>query len=1021
MRHDHSSSSSANGGTHDRAGETDGSVTMGKLGSLDSDVDADVDLDSFAALEKLVFRENRKDETSKTPTRIRKRTRRRRRNGDLPDQDHEATSAEIRQIETAIERSNFAHSVLVKPPQPYAHPGETHESLRRHHKAVSAQVYHDRHRKNIGAVAPDWRKVLETMAQYTPAESTQWIEDGMEIRIAESTLDSILHGVGDAKIGAIRRRTGAAVKVSRGKPGTLLVSGTRSAINRATDELRHIAGKMSITRRYSPLAPGEVETETLDYDERFFTPPLSRDEGARGRPVNIRHHVYATVAPVAWTPRALEEYVATLVDSRLADRSLHALLYKTIRGDTFLDHERAVVRRLLRVFQMAPARAVASCSAFKLALAYMTARGDKYLPAARRLFVLMERRGLVMDADVFNILLRAPVRTRDLRKFHQTLRMMTQGKGHAPNLDTWILFLRLVKAPEVRAYILRTMHLKNLLGGTPPLALEPVAKAMAALDAEHTMRQPGGFELAAFLRAQEERYGPAWVTRHAGNQVLDVLGRHGLYGDAFAFLDVMASAPSAPSSPSQEGGGDVDGATTARCPLRGRPDAVSFNTLIAHAKARGKMPLAVNVLRKMKRRATAKQPDAETLRLLFEMAWTMRLRCAVVVVWRYAALARATTFGMRSRVEALFGRRIADAAEPEAEVGNEDPEANGENEEEMKRKNENHSDVTWLSASTYRELGGETLARELAGGRRALAFVRRETARLFGGGDGIDESDGDKGRGSPTPPRKMATFAAKGLECAFGRALAPGAALGAVLAQAVLADLRCLRARKEGRLGEVLAGARVRGLVLRRRRAGQEGWVDVAPLEGDGEEDVRPGDVWEDRWESEGWDGAGRAVDGVKGAAGGRDADPQRGHFAEVPPLREAAAAGAAAPEEMSAGELPGPDHLVAHKKVEEGSISKRLVVINPHVWADEAEAVAAAPDDDDDDKNLDGGSGKRSYHTELQRQNEEDVLVGLEEMAKSYRKIRYVWTDDKETEEEASGDWSVWEDEKSLPTNKQQ
>lgn len=881
-------------------------------------------------------------------TKIARQPRRRRKPKPGVEDLEESTADEyaaIQKIESELERSNFDRSVLVKRCTPTPYRSEAREGWREHYRLVSAQLYHERHRENVGGRAADWREVMKLMAQNTPEEAREWIEDGMKIEVRNNVLTRILDRGGDETIGSIRRRTGAAIKVSRDE-STLLVSGTRQAINRATEEFRGIVGKITITRLYSPLGPGEIRTEDLETRDTFWTPPLTREEGAYWRRRWTRLHMNALPKPSIWTPKSLEDHVTALVETSV-ERPLHVQIYGHRPRQKLFDHERATVRRLREVFQTAPLRTVASCSALKIAFSYLCEKGDKYLDDARHIFVLMDRQGLRMDTDVFNLLLRAAVKMRNLRKFRQTLSMMLQ-RGHAPNLDTWLLFLRLFESAEVRLYILQTMHAKNLLGTSE--AIERVAQEMATLDADHAFRT--GKDLPTFLREQEERYSRSWLTRDAGNRVLDVLSAHGRFSDAFALLDKMAKNYALiPANHVQE------------C-LAARPDVVSFNTIISHAKMRGKMPLAVNTLRKMKTGHLARQPDVVTLHLLFEMAWKMRMRTSIVVLWRYAVLAKSTSWRMRIRVAGLLTGNVA-ARSPAARASNQR--------------------IPTLSVHTA--LGGEALARELAGGARALERLRALVARFWGT--------------EPEPPHKIAALAAKTLlrSCA---GYSPSVPLGTVLAQAVLVDLRCMQAKKKAgtTLRDLMASAKVKRLTLWKRRPVLEnGWVDLAPVMWQGEDvQVSSDSQWRDEWNSEGWDvpkrvwvvreDANHALKSASDLAGDdNDKDPK---VLKVFVRREETWSGQRKwPSESMNSDDDHDDHddddddgsLPELSSLNSGEVSdmdqsikdteprpaeeKQLVIINPRVWADDHA--------DEEDR------------TELQLQNEEAILQALKELHECY------------------------------------
>ncbi|KAJ0119915.1 meiotically up-regulated 65 protein [Diaporthe amygdali] len=594
--------------------------------------------------------------------------------------------SDLDDLEESLERSKLARSVFVKPARNYPNKRESRQSLRAHHKSVSTQVHLDRNVQNllkegiyINPHSTDWRNVLSLLVSRTPEESVQWIEDGMKIELIEQKLAVIMSNGGDEKIGAIRRRTGASIKVSRAETpsetSTLLISGTRAAINSATAEFRRIAGRITITRLWAPLAPGEVETESFS-DNDFFVPPLTREEGGLWHRFKVDYNVYTTSWPTHMSHASFEQYVASLTDSVMLPH-LNSVLYNPTKHAVMLDHERAVARRLQRAFRNYEARPWVSCSALKVALSFLCRRGDKYLPEVRSIFVSMDRFGLRMDADVFNTMLRAPTKTRHLRKFRQTVLLMTR-RGFSPNLDTWLLFLRMVESVEVKSYILQEMNSKNLLG--TPIAIQRVAEEMAPFDAEHAMTQ--GKDLATFVQEQNDRYGPDWLTRDAANPVLDVLCRHGRFRDAFEVLDRMhAHLESIPMEFQADR-------------IAHEPDVISFITIISHAKTQGKMIVAINAVRKMRTGAFRTHVDRVIFGLLFELAWKSRLRSTISIIWKYASLVRLTTWRMRQRVALLL------SGKPK-QVGD-----------------------FGISESTHTQLGGERLARDLVGGEEALAKIR---------------------------------------------------------------------------------------------------------------------------------------------------------------------------------------------------------------------------------------------------------------------------------------------------------
>lgn len=841
--------------------------------------------------------------------------------------ENEEVLADINDIDKTLERSSFANSVFVPRNIDLGSARYRDKFTKRNrYKAISAQVYHERQRLSVGGNSVDWRMVLEEMAKSTPEYSLKYIEDGIEINVDKDVLARILQATGDDKFGAIRRRTGATIKVSRDE-STLLLSGTRQAINRATVEFRDIAGRIRVTRHYSPLDPGESKTEELGREKDFFIPPLSRDEGGFYDKQRLTWHVYSTPMPMEWTPKTLEDYVISLVDTYV-DPPLHSSIYPHTRKVLFVDHERAITRRLLRLFSRLPSGAGFSCSVVKLALSYMTKKGDKYLPQVRGLFSMLDRRGITMDTDVFNILLEAPVKTRNLRKFRQTLLKMTR-RGFAPNFDTWLLFLRMFDSIEVKSYILQAMNAKNMLG--TPEAIQRIAQEMASQDTNHAVVQRKPLE--TFLQEQEDRYGPDWLTRDAGNKVLDALSSHGRYEDACKVLDIMSeSYHRTPKTHVQER-------------LAKRLNADSFIAIVNHAWIKGKMPLAINIVRKMKTRKFAKQPSPTILHLLFEIAWRTRLRTTVVVIWRYACLTRLTSYRMRKRVSSLLSGELSDA------------------------------DGRKLAASVYHQLGGEALAHDLVGGRKVLERIKTLCRRLWG---------------EKYPRDKLGVIAAKVLPTAFEE-FGPTVALGEVLCQSVLVDFKCLQARKMSRIRDLLATAKVKSIPLWQRLPGEERWVDLAQLDPTDPSTIKYDDVWAEEWESEGWTAKPRVW----------VPEDLRDQFEKVYRIWQAERAeqGDAEPVEVFArdvkikaneGAAKDEDELQRMMAIEP-RMEKRMAIINPLVWNDDKDDVLAI-----------GGD----YTTQLQRQNEESILNALEQVSKNYMSFRYVFAADNEGTPSGSDDW---------------
>ncbi|EOO02719.1 putative pentatricopeptide repeat domain-containing protein [Phaeoacremonium minimum UCRPA7] len=559
-------------------------------------------------------------------------------------------SARIRKVDSSISDEDAADaavlrlgqskSVLVEPSYMYPSKAETDRSQRRHHQSVTQQMRLEQNRVRQRKPLPDWRVILQQLTAWTPERSDDWQADAVKIILPKETASEMLSGV-DNNIWAIRRRTGCAMKLFQndGEDGSssVVLSGSEVSLNKAAEEILRVAKKATIIRL--PQTPEKADQDMDEKDgptshvasksKAVINAPW-RENGHLTRPYTLKGSVNDIAKPSEWTKESFEMYVSALVNARVPN---HLLSKAYPYGGS---HDKTVISLLHTVFNDDATRSALSTSAFKLALAFMCRKGHPYRPDARALFVRMEQFGLRMDTEVFNILLQSTVKVKDLRNFDTTMRLMV-GRGHAPDLATWVLFLRIIHSEDVKRYILHAMATKGLL--RTQSALRRVAKELAPHDADRAVAQGKG--LQAFMADQEARYGAGWLTRDAGNRIMDVLGRFGRFDDCLALLDIMATAGPA-----------------------ARPDIVTLNTILTHAKVRGSMRVAADALRKVEQLQTLTArsrvlPDAITYHLLFEMAWKRRLPHAIGVVWRYAALARLTSYRMRRRASQLLAGELS--------------------------------------------------------------------------------------------------------------------------------------------------------------------------------------------------------------------------------------------------------------------------------------------------------------------------------------------------------------------------
>ncbi|KAK0670520.1 hypothetical protein QBC41DRAFT_317564 [Cercophora samala] len=376
--------------------------------------------------------------------------------------------------------------------------------------------------------------------------------------------------------------------------------------------------------------------------EMQFRKPISRPrELARfheTHPESYRLAVRADQIPAlengeVWTKATFLRYIRRLVGGELTPGE-HRFLYGN-EGDEQITHTDAVVRQLQRAFYDEECVDSISLPALKDALRYLaqSPHGSRFTHVPGELVRRVKSLGLKLDADVFNRVAQFAVKSKHLRAFQRTLGAMVH-EGHAPNFKTWLLFLQLIKAEDVRRYVLRAMNTKGYL--TDPGCMRRIYAEMAGLDLHRALELKQDFQ--SFLQSQRDLYGPDWrLTLWIGNILIHKYGTSGQLNSLFQVLEAMIAAGE-------------------------RPDIITLNTILSHCRDQRKLGLAMSTLEFFSKHSLA-QPDQITYRLLFSMAWTSRRLHLTTYIFRHAVLAGFDSHLMRSRVATLLKATSPDFTE----------------------------------------------------------------------------------------------------------------------------------------------------------------------------------------------------------------------------------------------------------------------------------------------------------------------------------------------------------------------
>ena len=529
-------------------------------------------------------------------------------------------------------------SVLVKPETVYPTTAETHQQKQKRLRAIHQLQWYQKQFHERGREIPDWRKVLNLLAITTPLPvATGGGEGGIEVvriglpwsggaekyKFREGSRQ-VLEGI------AKKSRCGVEFGDSdSGRGSNAVLSGTPNAVKDAVEQILLLDRTVTVTS--VPDAGSGAEREIHNVPEYRLLGRrhsggalVARDEDDQKR---SRSHGNAKAheiqQPEEWTEDALETYITDLITSRGPPPSRAGQVQDVV------GHRRAVITQLQGVFADPAALAVATPRAFKMALWYMSSAGNTFQRDAKHLFHVIVNRGLDVDTEVFDILLYGAVKAKRLERFQAFILLMARRRL-TPTLRTWMLFLRLVEAEEVRRYILYVMNTRGLLDR--PGAMGYLAREMAEHDAYRAMQL--GHDLDTFMSNQQTLYGQHWLSSRSGNKFLHVLGCYGKFDEMHRIIKLMFSSASA------------------------RPDDVTLNTVITHCRLQGRIDEAVKFLVLFGEKQPGGRPSAAAYNELFELAYEKRRLHMLGVVFRYAHLHNATAYRMRRRaMELLRGKK----------------------------------------------------------------------------------------------------------------------------------------------------------------------------------------------------------------------------------------------------------------------------------------------------------------------------------------------------------------------------
>jgi hypothetical protein len=520
-----------------------------------------------------------------------------------------------------------AQQALVRPALEYPNRRETKSSLQRHIKDISRQL---RLKETSGEGAnnlSDWRDILRRLRELTRAHSGTWRRHISKVIVSDAGLKGLLSNL-DYTLMDLCNDAGCALEVSEeAEPDgswAILISG---------DETAAAIASMNISQRAEgPVHAGNTGDKiipSLDTNLRKVVVPeklksstfrLAMSAYLKRPPLKIDARIQRfedIPRPAKWTKDGFLEYVIALTRMQVPPHLVSKIYGSGIKKNL------AVISLLNEIFDDESARTSISTLAFKKALQFMAKGGYSFRTHARKLFVRMEELKLPMDTQVYNILLETTVKVKHLRNFEYMLGTMAR-QNKTPNLDTWILFMRIVESEEIRLQIAKELRSCGLLNHSA--ALVNVSNHLVPYDAQRAALAQKSAK--AFLAEQDQKYGIGWRRTNSMIKVVDAFSQFGQFDTSLEILQAMRKTKTAP------------------------PNIDAINHILGHCRVQGRLTPAIAALRIMEQ---ARIPaNEETYRLLYELFRARRCPNATSLVWKYACLTRNTSHIMRKHVSSVF-------------------------------------------------------------------------------------------------------------------------------------------------------------------------------------------------------------------------------------------------------------------------------------------------------------------------------------------------------------------------------
>ncbi|KAK3989277.1 hypothetical protein QBC44DRAFT_327885 [Cladorrhinum sp. PSN332] len=555
--------------------------------------------------------------------------------------------------EIPVRRHGSSETILIKPLARYEGYMETREEVQRYHREMRQQERLSERRGDPNP--PDWREILEVLMEWTPKHDRKKIRAKVVLpeRIGNGG-DELLLRVSDS-IWDIPARTGCEMMMAPEEAGNtgdkghnkttcLWLTGLAGQLDQALREVLAVTKSITVIRlsdsgdEEAVLADvveveGKVKgIEKARVDERVQefeqwkrdrrTGMFAPRDMIRLSTKKVWDMVKTMQKPTRWTKQNFLDWVIHLTSSKV-ERGFARMAYEG--GRLGRGHQAKVLNELKDVWFDPVASRKATNPALKVTLMYLAKSGVSHINIAHDLYDRAKELGVKMDTRVWNILLEISVRTKDLSGFKARLRKMIAA-GFMPSLQTWLLFLRLAQAEEVKRYVIQGIHLKGYLESD--WAVQRVSDEMAESDAYRAGRL--GLSWEAHLKSLQELYGPRWYFPvSSANKTISQYVRNDRFDEAIKCLEYMFEVKEEDYQ---------------------KPNTVTLSTFLSSSLTQRRADRALAVLRIFDQNTRLSAVVNElSYHYLFEIAWKLRRPHMLAAVWRYAHLVNQVSGRMRLR------------------------------------------------------------------------------------------------------------------------------------------------------------------------------------------------------------------------------------------------------------------------------------------------------------------------------------------------------------------------------------